>query len=68
MQFTAATVLAIIGFAAAMPAPEAAALEERTGIQVANFVFQGGPASYSMQVPADGNYYPTSASPIYPQT
>lgn len=62
MKFSVATILAITGLVAALPAPE---LEARTGIAVVNLKFQGGPASYSLQVPADGNYYPTSmSSPI----
>lgn len=57
MKFSVATILAITGLVAALPAPE---LEARTGIAVVNLKFQGGPASYSLQVPADGNYYPTN--------
>jgi hypothetical protein len=28
------------------------------------FIFAGGPASYTLTFPADGNMYPTSTSPL----
>lgn len=63
MQFTFATLLAITGLVAAAPSP----FEKRTGTnptgQIAHFVFHGGPASYTLEVPANGQIVPTSESP-----
>jgi len=46
-----------LGLAAASP------IEERDTPQTVHLTFHGGPASYSMAFPADGNVYPTSAPP-----
>ena len=70
MQFTLATLLALGSLVAAGPIASPFAqeneLERRTGSvpwQTAHMVFHGGPASYNLDVPADGVVYPTSASP-----
>lgn len=62
MHFSLATILAVAGIVAALPAPaaEPAEIEQRTGVAVVNLRFQGGPAFYDLQIPADGQYYPTS--------
>jgi hypothetical protein len=38
--------------------------DEGDRVTVANLTFHGGPASYSMSVPADGQIYPTSKSSL----
>lgn len=37
-------------------------LEERDDVQTVHLTFHGGPASYDLAIPADGNTYPTSKS------
>lgn len=63
MQFTLATLIALTGLAAAAPNP----FEKRTGTnptgQIAHMTFHGGPASYTLDVPANGQIIPTSTSP-----
>lgn len=39
-------------------------LEERDGVQTVHLTFHGGPASYVLNIPADGQVYPTSLFPV----
>lgn len=60
MQLTLATIIALTGLAAAAPNP----FEKRTGTnptgQIARMTFRGGPASYTLDIPANGQIIPTS--------
>ena len=59
MQFTLPTLAAVLlGLASAAPAAQEN--EASTAVQIANLVFHGGPAQYSLAVPADGTVVPTS--------
>ena len=49
-----------LGLAASAIASPLEVLETRQGVQVAHLTFHGGPASYSLDVPADGREVPTS--------
>ena len=49
---------ALLGLAVASAV--ASPLEDRQNVQVAHLTFHGGPASYSLSVPADGREVPTS--------
>ena len=53
----------IFGFgllAASLAHPTVDKRDDDGHVTVANLTFHGGPVSYSMVVPADGNVYPTS--------
>lgn len=39
-------------------------LEDRDAPQTVHLTFYGGPASYEMTIPADGQVYPTSEFPL----
>jgi hypothetical protein len=52
-----APALGLLASASAIP------LEERDDVQTVHLTFHGGPAEYSMAIPADGTVYPTSRPP-----
>lgn len=55
MQLPALSLLGLAGAALALPA-----LERRDDAQTVHLTFHGGPASYSMEFPADGAVRETS--------
>lgn len=60
MQIT--TALTTLGLAAgAALAQPYSQVSRRDGIQVAHLTFHGGPASYSLIIPSDGQVFYTSA-------
>ena len=56
MKFSISALLGLGLAASAVASP----LEDRQNVQVAHLTFHGGPASYSLSVPADGREVPTS--------
>ncbi|KAI9904449.1 hypothetical protein N3K66_000978 [Trichothecium roseum] len=59
MQIT--TVLTTLGLAAAALSQPYAPISRRDGIQVAHLTFHGGPASYSLIIPSDGQVFYTNS-------
>ena len=54
-----APALGLLATTSAMP------LEERDDVQTVHLTFHGGPAEYSLAIPADGTIHPTSTQPPF---
>lgn len=52
-----APALGLLASTSAMP------LEERDDVQTVHLTFHGGPAEYSLAIPADGSFHATSTQP-----
>ncbi|KAI0133886.1 hypothetical protein BJ170DRAFT_678812 [Xylariales sp. AK1849] len=58
MKFARGSILGFSFLAGSFAQP----LEPRDGFQAVHLTFHGGPASYELTIPADGQVYPTSNS------